>query len=230
MYSRQRGEQTYTFEASGGLLNAGLVMRDRETDSYWSIITENAIYGAAAGQRLEQVPGSTKTTWGEWKALHPTTRALSVDGVEHRAESPYDKYFSSADGFRNLSSSDRRLPDKELIYGFHWQGKAYAVPHREFRRGGAGVRLGDRELFVYRRQDDSFYRSTAALLAASGARFAVAAGGWQLSGEDGVAQPWDAAARAFMDAGAVAESFTGFDTYWYIWSLTNPGTEILRAE
>ncbi len=227
MYSRQRDDQTYTFEASGGLLNAGLVMRDRETDSWWSIINEEAIHGPAEGQRLEQVPGSVKTTWGDWRRRHPHSRVLSVEGQEHRAESPYDRYFASEEGFRKLKASDGELRDKAAIYVFHYGGKPFAVPHSEFAGGGV-VRLGERQLFLYRRGDDSFYRSTVALLADAGAGFSAAEDGWRLAG-GGAEHSFRAAERAFEDEESLAETFTGFDTFWYIWSLTNPETEVLRV-
>ncbi len=233
MYSRQLGDRTYTFEASGGLLNASLVMRDRETDSWWSIINEEAIHGPAEGQRLEQVSGSAKTTWGDWRRLYPHTRVLSVDGQEHEPETPYDRYFASEEGFRKLKARDDRLRDKEAIYAFHFGGKPYAVPHSELVRGGGVVRLGERQLFLYRREDDSFYRSTVALLAVAGAGFSTAEGGWRLAG-GGSEQSFRPAERAFegeetLDAESLAETFAGFDTFWYLWSLTNPETEILRA-
>ena len=78
--------------------------------------------------------------------------------------------------------------------------------------------------------EDTFYRSTVALLAAPGARFAHPGGGWPLSREGGPVQSWNAASRGFTGEESLAETFTGFDTYWYIWSLSNPRTEILRAK
>ena len=45
MYSREYQGRALNFEASGGLLNASLVMQDKETDTYWSIIEGKAIAG-----------------------------------------------------------------------------------------------------------------------------------------------------------------------------------------
>lgn len=225
MYSRDQGDESYTFEASGGLLHAGLVMRDRETDSWWSIITEEAIHGPAAGERLELVPGSVKTVWGEWRREHPHSKVLSVDGVEHREESPYDRYFASEEGFRSLRAADDRLTDKAEIYSFHHGGRPHAVPHSAFDDGGAVLPLGDRELFLYRLGDDSFYRSTVAYLADGGASFSRGEEGWRLTaGEE--AWSFEPDSRTF-ETGAPAERYTGFDTFWYIWSLSNPETEVL---
>ena len=82
MYSRERGDRTYTFEASGGLLHAGLVMRDRETDSWWSIINEEAIHGPAEGQRAgERLEGSVAQI-----GFHPLAPRLALDRIEAVAE------------------------------------------------------------------------------------------------------------------------------------------------
>ena len=71
MYSRRLGNETYTFEPSGDLLHASLVMMDRETDSHWSILSEAAIWGPAQGTQLEQLPGAVKITWGRVEAISP---------------------------------------------------------------------------------------------------------------------------------------------------------------
>lgn len=227
MYSREIGDTTYTFEPSGGLLNASLVMQDRETDSYWSIMTDEALHGTAKGARLRQIPGSVKTTWGAWKKRHPNTRVLSVSGAEHDSASPYDRYFASEEGFRKLAARDNRLPDKALLFGFHRDGGAHAVPFPTFEKGGATVNVAGRTLFLYREKSDVFYRSTAAFAAPDGVTFVRRDGAWQVVRGDTTVALFDTTTRTFVGE-AVPEAFTGFDTYWYIWSLTNPKTEIHR--
>lgn len=50
---------------SGALYRDALVMYDRETGSYWSQITGQAIRGPLVGEKLRHLP-SVVTTWGEW--------------------------------------------------------------------------------------------------------------------------------------------------------------------
>lgn len=225
MYSRKSGDQTFTFEPSGGLLNASLVMMDKETDSHWSIITDESIYGPSQGQQLVQVPGSVKTTFGDWKARHPETWVLSVDGREHEARSPYDTYFASDNGFRNTIAQDKRLADKANIFSFHYQGSAYAAPFNTFEKGGRAHTLADgRQLFLYREKADSFYRSTVAFLAPEGAVFQGKKGKWRLTQGNDTIATFEGSSRSFGD---VLEPFQGFDTFWYIWSLNNKDATIL---
>ena len=56
MYDRQYNGKVFTFEPSGGLVNATLVMQDFETDSYWSIMTHEAIEGEEKGTKLKELP------------------------------------------------------------------------------------------------------------------------------------------------------------------------------
>lgn len=226
MYSRRADDQLFTFEPSGGLLNASLVMMDRETDSHWSIISDEAIHGRASGTTLRQLPGSVKATFGEWKALHPATKVLSVKGVEHDPKNPYDRYFDAAEGFRGLTAADDRLEDKADVFGLHLDGKPWAIAHTEFENGGAVVTVGERRLFVYRLADDALYRSTVAFLLPAGDRAEQGENGWQLHrGDETIA--FDADRRFFI--GEPLEQVSGFDTFWYIWSLTNKKTGLVAG-
>jgi hypothetical protein len=227
VYSRQIEDVTYTFEPSGGLLNASLVMQDRETDSYWSITTERAIHGAARGQKLRKLPGAEKTTWGAWRKLHPQSKVLSVEGVEHEPQEAYADYFGGESTFRNMKVDDKRLEAKELIYVFHHGGQPMAIPHTSFV-AGAVAQVGEQQLFLYREQEDSFYRSTAAFLVAKGAQVERLGGSFVVrQGEHMVL--WNSSDRRFDGETSLVEPFEGFDTYWYIWSLTNKKTEILKG-
>lgn len=224
MYGREIDGKTYTFEPSGGLLNASLVMLDAETGSYWSIMTDEAIYGAAEGQELRHLPGSVKITFGEWRRRHPSTVVLSVEGKEHDPNNPYDRYFSSSEGFRKIATDDDRLEDKAPIYAFQWRGKPHAVPHALFRDGGAVLRLNERQIFLYRQADDAVYRGTTALLVTEGAGVEHGPDGWMLNTRNGRTVAFDADERSFGVADSVLAPMPGIDTFWYIWSLTHPET------
>ena len=128
MYGRQYGEQELSFEASGALMSASLVMRDRETDSWWSIMSSDAIGGELNGADLTELPVGVKTQWGDWVEQYPETLVLSVAGEEHTANNPYDNYLTGEGTFRGLEVDDQRLPPKAPIYSFHVAGHAVAVP------------------------------------------------------------------------------------------------------
>ena len=76
MYSRDYEDVTVEFEASGGLINSSLVMQDRQTDTYWSMMKGKAISGELEGNDLVELPVSEKMQWRDWKVKHPDTLVL----------------------------------------------------------------------------------------------------------------------------------------------------------
>ncbi len=149
VYDRTLDGKELSFEPSGGLLNAALVMRDIETDSWWSIMTGNALGGPMEGVPLSEFPAGRKMTWGQWKNLYPHTTVLSVNGREHDEIDPYEHYFSAAEGFRGATTPDDRLPDKESVFVFLMDAVPFAVPHST-NEGGKVFKIGNKEIFLYR--------------------------------------------------------------------------------
>ena len=135
MYDRNVNGRELNFEASGALLQASLVMRDRETDSWWSIMTSTAIGGALQGAERDELPIGEKTTWADWRRRHPNTLVLSVDGEEHHSNNPYDNYFASDRTFHDLEISDDRLEPKTPVFSFWLNGQTYAAAHSTFEGG-----------------------------------------------------------------------------------------------
>jgi|TARA_B100001964_G_scaffold213125_1_gene249775 hypothetical protein len=225
VYSRVIDDEVVTFDTSGGLLNASLVMIDHESTSYWSIMSGRAIWGRHRGRPLQVVPGADKTTYGDWRDRHPHTRVLSVDGNEHATLSQrYDRYFASPEGFRSMSSGDDRLVDKDLLYGLHEAGTSWAVPHTRIG-GGAVVAIGEKRLFLWRRPGDSPFQGSAAWWLAAADTLQPQGKSWLLRrGADNYR--FDVSNRAFPEALDLRPA-TGFDTYWYVWSLTNPDTRVI---
>ncbi len=218
MYGRSYGDQTLNFEPSGALRDAALVMRDRETDSWWSIMTSDAIGGPLEGTDLQELPIGEKTTWGEWRAEHPDSLVLSVDGVEHDSSNPYENYFTSDDTFRDLEVEDDRLAAKAPVYTFRRRGTAYAAPHTAIE-GGALFPAGDDEVFFLHREP--------------GASVFAGTDAWVLSAERAEEIGSPQAVRSWIasptsDSAPDASRLTGFDTYWYTWVAVHPETELLE--
>jgi len=221
VYGRDYNDKELNFEASGGLMHASLIMQDKETDSYWSIMSGDSLAGEFKGTTLRELPLGEKAQWKNWVADHPNTLVLSVDGVEHEENNPYDNYFKSDEGFRGLEASDDRLPTKEPIYSFHRAGKAYAVPFSAFEGGGV-VELGKRQLFLYRPTGVEIFYSTLAFV---GGQFKQDGEHW-VDTASGAA--FDTKAGHFVGGeGAKIERVDGFDTFWFNWSMNNPKTLIL---
>lgn len=217
-------------------MNASLVMRDRETDSWWSIITGDAIGGILQGTQLVEVPVAEKMMWKEWKERHPDTLVLSVDGKEHDPRGGYDSYFTSSHTFRGLTSTDTRMYDKASIYAFQLNGIPYAVAHSSFE-GGQSFKLSKtREVFLYREKGSSIFASTYAYIADvdyKGDRFVMTDGKWRyaVTGDEFSKKGGFALETSAKDEEAARPELvklTGFDTFWYIWTTTHEQVQVLK--
>jgi len=211
------GDKELNFEASGALKDASLIMRDRETDSWWSIMSSTGIGGELDGTDLVELPVGRKAMWKDWVAEHPDTLVLSVDGREHEAKSPYDDYFASSDTFRGLVARDDRLPPKEAIFSFHTSDLAWAVPHQAIFGGRliSADGLAGQQLLVFREPGVSIFASSVAYLV-----------------DDEVATAANGDVSTLLQQAAAGNAgFTpvsGFDTFWYMWANVNEGSELLR--
>jgi hypothetical protein len=223
VYNRHYNNEIFTFEPSGGLINASLVMQDKETDTYWSIMTNEAIKGTRKGTKLKKLPTGTKMKWEDWVAKYPETLVLSVNGKED-ASFGYARYFSSNSGFRDIQAKDQRLPDKEAVFAFEFNSQKYAITN-EATEGGKFIDLGALKIFLYRQESAAIFYSTYAYKT-TGTGFALVNNQWI-----------DVDSKCFFDTergtfigknNVCPERLNGYDTFWYTWSLTNPDTKLLK--
>ncbi len=224
MYSREYQGRRLNFEASGGLLNSSLVMQDKETDTYWSIIKGKAIGGELEGHPLVELPVASKVQWKDWVKRHPETLVLSVEGREDYPKNVYDDYMTSDKGFGGAEAIDERLETKEEIFAFELAGTHYAVPYR-VSAGGAVFKIDDFHIFLYRPFSSEVYYSTVAFRSDEGG-FEFDQGRWLHQGSGRAFSP---ETGGFLGDDAPSLSrMTGFDTFWYTWSLIHPGTKVLN--
>ncbi|ODS31358.1 MAG: hypothetical protein SCARUB_03525 [Candidatus Scalindua rubra] len=133
VYGREIDGNEYTFGVSGKLLKNTLVMFDYETDSLWPIVYGEAIDGKLSGMKLNNIPGSQKMPWGEWKALHPETLVLSYQGTKTIGYDAYKNYHGSErTGIHPVKNVDNRLRAKTNIIGIEVNDKYKAYPFSLF--------------------------------------------------------------------------------------------------
>ena len=133
VYNREIDGEEYTFGVSGKLLKNTLVMFDYETESLWPIVYGEAIDGKLSGTKLNNIPGSQKTSWGAWKTLHPDTLVLSYHGSRTIGYDVYADYHKREDtGIYPANNIDKRLSIKTNIIGIEVNGKHKAYPFSLF--------------------------------------------------------------------------------------------------
>ncbi|HEX9670867.1 MAG TPA: DUF3179 domain-containing (seleno)protein [Thermoanaerobaculia bacterium] len=135
LYSTRTPAGTLTFGTSGLLYRSNKLMVDRQTLSLWSNLTGEAVVGRLAAEELRlAVLPVTRTTWGEWRALHPETTAMVPDRETERRFG-FDYRAGAADRARSgvrfpVWPRSDALPEKEEIYAVRLPGgaaKAYPL-------------------------------------------------------------------------------------------------------
>lgn len=119
------------FGVSGKLAHNNLLLYDRQSDSLWSQLLGEAIWGPLQGYPLEWVP-SLQTTWSFWRALHPESRALATPS---NTSDPYADYYAGPRaGVHGEARSDDRLPPKAIVVGAVIDGEPVAYPLDRLKR------------------------------------------------------------------------------------------------
>jgi len=183
-------------------------MQDRETDSYWPIMRGESLHGELKGTRLTELAVNDKTTWAEWRELHPDTLVLSVNGVEDK-ENMYSNYFESTAGFRDQAAEDTRADTKSPVFAFRLEDQPYAVRHENLI-GGRHFELGGNNVYLFRSANDQLMDATVSIITPAN-----------------VPCEFDSSINAYAGS-ECDQKLSGFDTFWYNWSLNNPETELME--
>lgn len=120
------------FGVSGLLYQSDVLLYDRQTESLWSQIKQEAVIGKLIGTRLQLLP-STQTTWGAWKKQHPDTFVLSTQTWSARdyERDPYEDYYASRDVMFSVGKLNPRYHPKEQVLGVKLDGLTKAYPFSE---------------------------------------------------------------------------------------------------
>lgn len=229
VYAREIAGETLTFGVSGKLLMNGLVMYDRETDSMWSQVSGEAIYGSHKGARLTILP-ALMTTWRAWLEEHPDTKTLDKNGRQEYRFDPYEPYYGDDSvGLFGRSVNDERLDAKELVAGVIVEGHAKAYPFSELSRYPViNDEIGGVPLLV---TFGSESRSAAVFSRTVNGRtltFETRHGSLTDAQTGSVWSPLTGLATQGEFAGTRLSAVPAITLFWFAWADFNPGTAIYR--
>jgi hypothetical protein len=240
------------FGTSGRLYYSNLVMYDRQTGTYWSQATFEAIVGPLAGRELELIPAQM-VSWGDWRARHPRGRVLSQDTGYERAygQNPYQGYDSpnNDDPFLFSGDPDPRLRATARVLGVNAGGQAVAFPYEEFEHGAiegyaaAQTRVGSQEVVVFWKEGTASALDQPEIAASREVGSATA---YEPRSRDALlhleATPagfidretgsrWDifGQAEAGPLKGERLRALPAIDHFWFSWAAFFPETEIYRS-
>jgi hypothetical protein len=139
-YLATTDDQVLDFGVSGLLYNSDMLLYDRQTQSLWSQIRQQAVTGPMQGTKLQPIP-VMHTQWADWKQRYPTTLVLSTETGYRRdyTKSPYQGYEKTGDLFFPVGLQDDRYHPKESVLGIEIAGQFKAYPFVELEKSDGDV-------------------------------------------------------------------------------------------
>ncbi|HEX7252931.1 MAG TPA: DUF3179 domain-containing (seleno)protein [Thermoanaerobaculia bacterium] len=148
IYDRRVGDRVLSFENSGALWRDTLVMRDRETGSYWTAATGKALSGPLAGAQLEAIPAPvTRVEFWERTYAQPLYLDLGSSTIVPFTMRLYEA--SPAQGVSGSRTSDHRRKPKEELFVLREGNEALALTEEEVRgRAPVAAALGGKQFTI----------------------------------------------------------------------------------
>jgi hypothetical protein len=129
---RRVAGRTLTFENSGALWKDMLVMKDKETGTYWTPATGKALAGPLVGETLTILPAPV-TTAEAWRELHPATLCLETGELSAVPLRLRLYAASSWEGVSGKKTTDKRFKPKEEVFYVGGRTEALAFTAAEIR-------------------------------------------------------------------------------------------------
>lgn len=120
VYAGRIGEEKVSLGVSGRLKQSNLIMWDTETNSLWSQIKGEALYGEAKGKTLDMLP-AVFVGLGTWKKMHPQTVVLDLPTVQRKS------WYYTTDEMR-AGGVPGRGGLTELGVGLRHEGDTLSIP------------------------------------------------------------------------------------------------------
>ncbi len=232
VFNRSVNGSVLSFGVSGKLLNANLVMYDRQTETYWSQLNGTAIVGPLTPARLEMYP-NTITTWGEWRATHPDTRVLSrstgIYPVSTYSGNPYSNFADSERVGFGVSTVDNRLGAKTIVYGVTIGNSSRAYPEARVKDDDViNDEVNDVPVLLVEDQNTGGIRVFVREVNGSPREFRIENN--RLVDEQGAEWSYNGTALGGSSAGTELERLNSHGIYWFAWSEFHPETDIYDVE
>jgi hypothetical protein len=151
-YLAQTGDTPLDFGVTGLLYNSDMLLYDRQTESVWSQIRNQAVAGPLKGERLMPLV-LMHTRWADWQKDHPDTLVMTTETGYRRdySRNPYAGYDETRKIWFPVRTTDDRYQPKALVFGLELAGQFKAYPFEELPRSGGRVQdtFADRRIVVH---------------------------------------------------------------------------------
>lgn len=148
VYDRRVDGRALEFENSGALWRDTLVLRDRETGTYWTAATGVGLSGPLAGQRLARVPAVVAFE-ADWARVHRDSLYCEMAKATSVPVTMRIYGASAMEGVSGQKTTDSRYESKREVFTLSDGGEAVAFTAEEIERVGAvNVQLGERTIRI----------------------------------------------------------------------------------
>ncbi len=136
VFDRRAGGRALTFENSGALWRDMLVLRDRETGTYWNPATGRALEGPLAGETLRGIPAPVAAAEA-WQASRRDSLCLRTGDTTAVPLSLRLYAASDWEGVSGVKTSARRFAPKQTVCFVALNGEALAFAPEAIGPGGS---------------------------------------------------------------------------------------------
>jgi len=129
-WNRELDGQVTTFGVSGLLYNSNLIPYDRGSNSNWSQMRLDCVFGKKIGTEIETFT-LVETTWKTWKEMYPATTVVSTNTGYDRSYGRYPYGSYRTDDLYLIfpvANRDSRLPNKDRVHGIVEAGNSKVYP------------------------------------------------------------------------------------------------------
>ena len=231
-WDRLLSSEATTFGVSGKLYNSNLIPYDRETDSYWSQMKLQCVFGDNKGLQPGLVP-VVETTWTNWRTMYPDARVASTNtGYSRRyGDYPYGTYRTSGHLLFPVNPLDTRLHPKERVGGVIVDGQARVYQFNLFEEGVGLINDTFRDLPIVVAGSNEhnfqviFERTTPDLVQLT---FTSLQNQLPVIMQDNEGTRWDVFGRGVAGprVGQQLAVTSSYIAYWFAWGAFFPGAEI----
>ena len=157
MYDPRVEGRTLSFGVSGKLYKSNLLLFDRQTDSLWSQLLQQAITGPLTGKKLVMA-SARHTTWELWRSQHPDSLVLSPE-TGFKRDYGLDPYAAYREGGTTVFSLGKdaaarrrdKLRPMERVLGVQLNGVKKAYPFSTLKKSPADLedRIGATSIRIH---------------------------------------------------------------------------------
>jgi len=228
---------TLEFGVSGLVFENNLMMFDRETESLWPQMLQQARCGPASGASLEQIL-TIETTWAEWLERHPRTSVVTPSTGFNRnyGSYPYGDYAFPSVGrllFPSSAFAADRLP-KERVLALASGSDAVAFPYFTLAERGESAAINDAidgsPILVTFDSPSVTALAFDAVVEGQALTFAVSADDSKTLFDDQTGSSWSLYGEALagpLVGTRLEPRADAYIVFWFAWSVFNPTTRLV---